>query len=326
MGANNEARLALLVALLAATSAASVALAAYQSSPQASTTTTTTTKITITNYNSAPNGVGGGIGGGIGAIRLRGNKLRRHESCRESLPRRAEDLPVLVITGRVKEVYMASSPPLEGGDNSANSSSSNLPPPTPQPADQQATFGSFFLVTQYGQLGSALPPPSPVPVNKALVTVGRVLKGDQQLVNSDIIISGFNASTATPCPNFVRPNDTYIMLLNQEAERLYSIQGANLLNMNLNNLDRINSIAANEPIKIRGPIEDILCEAHYCPYGRCVANESSGQASCQCPDACPPWPMPVCGSDNTTYPNECHLIKEGCRRQKPLFVTKESSC
>lgn len=220
-------------------------------------------------------------------IRLRANRLRRPESCRENLPRRSEDLPALVVTGRVKEVYLAGEPQTN-------------------PAITSAVIG-----------GSEQ--------NRALLSIGRVIKGNKQLVGSDIIVAGFNSSSSTPCPNYVKPNDTLILLLNHDGDRKYSIQGSNLLTMNLANLDRVNAIAADEPYKRRGPIEDILCEAHYCPYGRCVASER-GQVSCHCPDTCQPLPAPVCGSDNTTYTNECHLIREGCRRQRPLFVTKESTC
>lgn len=231
-------------------------------------------------------------------IKIRGNKSRKPELCKESLPRKSEDLPALVITGKVKEVYMA---PTEVQNN--NTTTSIITMITTTPSDFRTT-------------------------NKALVNIGRVIKGNQQLLNSDIIISGFNSSSlGITCPNYVKPNDTYIFLLNQDGDKKYSIQGSNILSMNLNNLDRINAIALDEPSKRRGLIEDILCEAHYCPYGRCVViNEKAGQVHCQCPDSCPSLPMPVCGSDNTTYTNECNLIKEGCKRQRPLFVTKEASC
>lgn len=218
-------------------------------------------------------------------IRLRSsNRLRRPESCREQLPRKSEDLPSLVIVGRVKEVYLAS-----------NESSPVVAIP-----ELQVT-------------------------NKALVSIGRVVKGNQQLVGSDIIVGGFNSSDASLCPNSVKPNDTLIFLLDLEADRRYSVRGGNILSMNLNNLDRINAVAADEPFKRRPPIEDILCEAHYCPYGRCAV-DARNQTSCLCPDSCSPLPSPVCGSDNATYTSECHLIQEGCRLRRPLFVTKESTC
>lgn len=227
-------------------------------------------------------------------VRLKANKLRRPESCRENVPRKSEDLPVLVVVGRVKEVYNVAEATTSNAASTNTKESSNT--------------------------------------NKALVNVGRVIKGNQQLVGSDIIVSGFNSSNSQPCPNYVKPNDTYILLLNLDgtggigADRKYTIQNNNILSLNLNNLDRINAVANDELLKRRGPIEDILCEAHYCAYGRCVANEKSNQVSCQCPDSCPPLPSQVCGSDNTTYTNECFLIKEGCKRQRPLFVTKESAC
>lgn len=226
--------------------------------------------------------------------------MRRPESCRENLPRKSEDLPALVITGRVREVYLAGDQP-QGPINPIIGSGGAIPD------EQQAATTAT--------------------TNRALVTIGRVIKGSQQLVGSDIIVSGFNSTSSTPCPNYVKPNDTLILLLDQETDRRYVIQGGNLLPMNLANLDRVNAIAADEPFKRRGPIEDILCEAKYCAYGRCVVlNEASGEVTCKCPDSCPSAPMPVCGSDNATYTNECHLIKEGCNRQRPLFVTKESSC
>lgn len=233
------------------------------------------------------------------SIRFKANKLRRPESCRENLPRKSEDLPVLVITGRVKEVYNV-------GDT-----------------------GSILNALSSSNVGAE----NGANNNKALVNIGRVIKGNQQLVGSDIIVSGFNSSSSQPCPNYVKPNDTYIMLLNLDGtaggitgDRKYVIQNNNILSLNLSNLDRINAIANDELFKRRGPIENILCEAHYCAYGRCVANGKTNQVSCQCPDSCPPLPAQVCGSDNTTYVNECFLIKEGCKRQRVLFVTKESAC
>lgn len=233
-------------------------------------------------------------------IRLKANRLRRPESCREQLPRKSEDLPALVITGRVKEVYLAG--------EAAQATAVAVPATVTQQQAQTST-------------------PAPEATNHALVTIGRVIKGNQQLLGSDIIVSGFNSTSSTPCPNYVKPNDTLILFLNHEGDRKYSVQGNNLLVMNLNNLDRVNALAADEPYKRRGTIEDILCEAHYCAYGRCVVlSEQPPQVTCKCPDSCPPVPAPVCGSDNTTYTNECHLIREGCRIKRPLFVTKLTSC
>lgn len=243
-------------------------------------------------------------------VRLRPSRLRHRppESCRESLPRKSEDLPALVITGRVKEVYLANE--VASAQSSATNGSTGTPSQQQQSMQQQMSGDT--------QMGAAQQ-------NRALVNIARVIKGNKQLTGSDIVVSGFNSSSSMPCPNYVIPNDTLIFLLEPKGDKKYSIQGSHLLSMNLNNLDRINAIAADEVYKRRPQIEDILCEAHYCPYGRCVVDDRN-QTSCQCPETCPPVPAPVCGSDYTTYPSECHLIKEGCRRQKPLFVTKEAAC
>lgn len=245
-------------------------------------------------------------------VKLRTNKLRKPDICRENLLlRKVQDLPPLVITGRIKEVYLIN-------------------------ADtQQPQTISQLNVDTLGPLSNARD-------QRALVTVKRVLKGSQDLVEADILVSGFNATNASPCPNFIKPNDTWIMLLDQEADRnKYTIQGQNLISLNLANLDRINAIVADEPLKRRTSIDDILCEAHYCAYGRCrvkvdenVSKPEAGvtltvtnkQVECHCPDSCPPIPSPVCGSDNATYTNECHLIRESCKLKKPLFVTKELQC
>lgn len=207
---------------------------------------------------------------------------------------------MLVITGKVKEVYLVSD--AENGTTAAAA------------AMQQTQLSGPFM----GLAGNT---------NKALVNVGRVIRGNQQLLNTDIIVSGFNSSNSTPCPNYIKQNDTLILLLNHEADRRYSIQANNILSMNLVNLDRVNALANDEALKRRPQIDDILCEAHYCAYGRCaVINEKLGQVSCQCPDVCQASYSPVCGSDNVTYTNECQLIREGCRLKRPLFVTREVAC
>lgn len=228
-------------------------------------------------------------------VRLRANRLRRPEACKDTglSNMRLEDFPNLSIVGRIKEVYLS-------GDN-----------------------GQPLTVTQLD--ANTLSNLSTANNQRALVNIERIFKGNKDLLNTDIIVTGFNGTNSTPCPNFIKPNDTWIMLLDNQGDRKYSINGNNLFNLNLSNLDRLNSIVMGEPYKRRPAIEDILCEAHYCPYGRCRAKES-GELECHCPDYCDLVSNPICGSDNTTYTNECHLIKEGCNRQKPLFVTKLSAC
>lgn len=246
------------------------------------------------------------------------NRLRRPEFCREILAaRKPEDLPPLVVIGRVKEVYGTT---IVEQLHSFSSSSSSLIPNVPLSSSTSTSTSSFTPL-------------------KALVSVGRVVKGNQDLAGADIMVGGFNdtsSASSSPCRTNIGVNDTWILLLEpdpQDISRLSYVvpSQAHMLSMNLQNLDRINSIALDEPMKRRPNIEDILCEKHYCPYGRCkLVDPNSLQLTCACPplDGCPvlsQGPV-VCGSDNATYANECLLIAEACKQRRPLFVTKETAC
>lgn len=234
------------------------------------------------------------------SIRLRANKLRRPEQCRESLPRKSDELPSLTIVGRVKEVYS----PLV---------TSSITKVTLINNDQNTTTTS----TEVDE-GPSL---------NAIVQIIRVIKGNQEFEDSEIVVTGFNSTSAKPCPNYVKPNDTLILLLELDSNsRSYKIHNGNMLSMNLNNLDKINALAADELQKRRGTIGDILCESHYCAYGRCKIAESGTSVSCDCPTTCEPIQNPVCSSNNVTYTNECELVRDGCRLKKPMFVVKAKSC
>lgn len=68
------------------------------------------------------------------------------------------------------------------------------------------------------------------------------------------------------------------------------------------------------------------CEKTYCAWGAsCVVSEN-GKAICQCPVDCSPNPQPVCGSDNVTYTNHCHLRQESCQRRKNTRVRHQGAC
>ncbi|XP_048504803.1 agrin-like isoform X3 [Athalia rosae] len=68
------------------------------------------------------------------------------------------------------------------------------------------------------------------------------------------------------------------------------------------------------------------CEKTYCAWGAsCVVSES-GRALCQCPVNCSTTQQPVCGSDNVTYLNHCHLRQESCQRRKNTRVRHQGAC
>lgn len=68
------------------------------------------------------------------------------------------------------------------------------------------------------------------------------------------------------------------------------------------------------------------CEKTYCAWGAtCVVSES-GKPLCLCPTNCPSNSAQVCGSDDVTYTNQCHLRQASCQRRKNTRVKHEGAC
>ncbi|KAL2726425.1 agrin-like isoform X1, partial [Vespula squamosa] len=68
------------------------------------------------------------------------------------------------------------------------------------------------------------------------------------------------------------------------------------------------------------------CEKTYCAWGAtCVVSEN-GKALCQCPTNCPSNSAQVCGSDDVTYTNQCHLRQASCQKRKNTRIKHEGAC
>ncbi|XP_014210808.1 agrin-like [Copidosoma floridanum] len=68
-----------------------------------------------------------------------------------------------------------------------------------------------------------------------------------------------------------------------------------------------------------------LCEKTFCALGMtCVVLD--GQAMCRCPDACPETYAPICGQDDVTYENHCHLRRIICQKRKEIGVKHQGVC
>lgn len=51
-----------------------------------------------------------------------------------------------------------------------------------------------------------------------------------------------------------------------------------------------------------------------------------GKGVCQCPTECPLTSEPVCGSDDVTYTNYCHLRQTSCQNKKNIRVRYQRAC
>ncbi|XP_015598499.1 agrin isoform X2 [Cephus cinctus] len=78
--------------------------------------------------------------------------------------------------------------------------------------------------------------------------------------------------------------------------------------------------------KPRHPVIEEPCEKTFCAWGAsCVVSEN-GRAQCQCPVECPSDSAPICGSDDVTYMNVCHLRQASCQRRKNTRVKHKGAC
>lgn len=71
------------------------------------------------------------------------------------------------------------------------------------------------------------------------------------------------------------------------------------------------------------------CRGMLCGFGAVCERSSTdpSQASCVCKKtACPVVVAPVCGSDYSTYSNECELEKAQCNQQRRIKVISKGPC
>uniref|UniRef100_A0A8B9J756 Agrin n=1 Tax=Astyanax mexicanus TaxID=7994 RepID=A0A8B9J756_ASTMX len=159
------------------------------------------------------------------------------------------------------------------------------------------------------------------------VRVWRYLKG-KTMVNGEVLLDGGNkvmiGGFGDPgiCDNQVATGDTRIFFVNLAPEYMWPAHknelmlNSSLMRITLRNLEEVE-------LCVEG------CRGKLCGFGavceRDPADPSKGDCLCK-KVPCPSVVAPVCGSDSSTYTNECELEKAQCSMQRRIKVMRKGPC
>ncbi|XP_058858363.1 agrin isoform X6 [Acipenser ruthenus] len=179
------------------------------------------------------------------------------------------------------------------------------------------------------------------------VRVWRYLKGKTTVTNeilldggNKVMIGGFGDPGI--CDNQVSTGDTRIFFVNQAPEYMWPAHknelmlSSSLMRITLRNLEQVEHCVedhrmhiADKPVHFTAPQPADVCRGMLCGFGavceKDVADPSKGACVCK-KVSCPSVVAPVCGSDYSTYSNECELEKAQCSTQRRLKVIKKGPC
>uniref|UniRef100_A0AAX7SET4 Agrin n=1 Tax=Astatotilapia calliptera TaxID=8154 RepID=A0AAX7SET4_ASTCA len=177
------------------------------------------------------------------------------------------------------------------------------------------------------------------------VRVWRYLKGKSS-VNREILLDGGNkvmiGGFGNPgiCDNQVSVGDTRIFFLNPAPDymrpehRNELMLNSSLMRITLRNLEAVeHCVEGKHSFSIYLPLPPSppspCCRGMLCGFGAvCERNPndpSKGECVCKKVD-CPSFVAPVCGSDSSTYTNECELEKAQCNAQRRIKVLSKGAC
>uniref|UniRef100_A0A665WYM2 Agrin n=1 Tax=Echeneis naucrates TaxID=173247 RepID=A0A665WYM2_ECHNA len=176
------------------------------------------------------------------------------------------------------------------------------------------------------------------------VRVWRYLKGKSS-VNREILLDGGNkvmiGGFGNPgiCDNQVATGDTRIFFLNPAPEAMGPehknelMLNSSLMRITLRNLEDVEHCVEGKDITLRFPNICSFylsgCRAMLCGFGAvCERNPTDPSvAECVCKKVdCPSLVAPVCGSDSSTYSNECELERVQCNTQRRIKVLRKGPC
>ncbi|KAM4563523.1 agrin isoform 3-T3 [Odontesthes bonariensis] len=172
------------------------------------------------------------------------------------------------------------------------------------------------------------------------VRVWRYLKGKSN-VNREILLDGGNkvmiGGFGNPgiCDNQVATGDTRIFFLNPAPESMGPehkselMLNSSLMRITLRNLENVEQCVEDKPplFALTQPLDG--CKAMLCGFGAVCERDPTdpAKAECVCKRVdCPSLVAPVCGSDSSTYSNECELEKAQCNTQRRIKVLRKGPC
>nr|XP_020637908.1 agrin isoform X3 [Pogona vitticeps] len=175
------------------------------------------------------------------------------------------------------------------------------------------------------------------------VRVWRYLKG-KEVVTHEILLDGGNkvviGGFGDPliCDNQVSTGDTRIFFVNPAPHYMWPAHknelmlNSSLMRITLRNLEEVEHCVEDKPVNYfpqPPPTTQDVCRGVLCGFGAvCEKNPTdSSQGVCVCKKTtCPSVVAPVCGSDYSTYSNECELEKAQCNQQRRIKVISKGAC
>ncbi|XP_074190447.1 agrin isoform X4 [Rhinolophus sinicus] len=175
------------------------------------------------------------------------------------------------------------------------------------------------------------------------VRVWRYLKGkdvvtQQSLLDggNKVVIGGFGDPLI--CDNQVSTGDTRIFFVNPAPPYLWPAHknelmlNSSLLRITLRNLEEVEHCVEDKPgthFTPAPPTPLDACRGMLCGFGAVCepSADNPGRAACVCRKrACPRVVAPVCGSDASTYSNECELLRAQCSQQRRIRLLSRGPC
>eukprot|EP00071_Canis_lupus_P005900 XP_005620419.1 agrin isoform X4 [Canis lupus familiaris] len=175
------------------------------------------------------------------------------------------------------------------------------------------------------------------------VRVWRYLKGKDMVTQESlldggnkVVIGGFGDPLI--CDNQVSTGDTRIFFVNPAPPYLWPAHknelmlNSSLMRITLRNLEEVEHCVEDKPgthFTPAPPTPPDACRGMLCGFGAVCEPSAggSGRASCVCKkSACPAVVAPVCGSDASTYSNECELQRAQCSQQRRIRLLSRGPC